>query len=462
MKRIILGALATGALALTIGCGGSGVPATGSGGRVTTYFTDDMGTNDHVWVKVHKVELVTTSGGTETVFEDTVGREIDLRTLRDGTGARFAFVGAENAPAGTYQGVRVTMDRNLTIYPPAATVGSPRSFDPSFLVPGGSGHVRADMAFASPIVIGSGAQEVVVDFDLSQWDDTGTLVSPVLVPGGTSGLNDEARHERHSFHGTISSLAGTSPDQSFTLTVRPGFTFTVMTSSATAIYFSSGTGSPTLTNGQTVEVKGVYSRTADAFKAHSVKIRSVGDHRGGAEIHGAPSNIGTSQFDVTVRSARGFIPPATVIHVTFGSGTRFFSDGGVPIDQATFLLGLATSPGVEAEGTFVPLTRTLAATKLKLDDEDGEHEAEARGAPSAIDAGARTFKVTLSAWAGFSGSVGALLDVHMISSATFRDAGGNEVNAATFFAALATAPAVEVEGTLQGTVFHARKAKIED
>lgn len=462
MKHIIFGALGIGILALAMGCGGTGSPATGSGGRVTTYFTDDMGTNDHVWVKVFKVELVTNSGGTVSVFDDTAGRELDLRTLRDGTGARFAFVGAENAAAGTYQGARVTMDRSLTIFPSGATVGSARDFDPSFLVPGGGNKVRADLTFAAPLTITTGAQDIVVDFDLSQWDDTGTLVTPVLVPGGTSGLNDEARHERHRFHGTISNLAGTAPDQSFTLTVRTGFSFTVMTNSATSIYISNGTGSPALANGQAVGVEGVYSRSADAFKARSVRIRPDNDPRGSAEIHGVPSNIGASQFDVTVRSARGFIPPATVIHVQFGSNTRYFSNGGVPIDQATFLLGLATAPGVEAEGSFIPLTRTLVATKLKLDDEDGEHEAEARGAPSAVNSGAGTFKITLASWEGFSGTVGALLDVQVGSGTTYRDLEGNTVNASVFFAALASAPAVEVEGVLEGTVLHARKAKLED
>ncbi len=462
MRNILLGAVATGVLALSLGCGGSGTPATGSAGRVTTYFTDDMDTNDHVWVKVFKVELVTPAGGTVSVFDDSTGRVIDLRTLRDGTGARFAFVGAESADAGTYSATRVTMDRSLTIFPAGSTVGVGRSFAAAFIVPGFPNRARADLTFATPLVVNSGAQDVVVDFDLPNWSDDGALVSPVLTTGTTTGINDDARHERHSFHGAISNLTGTSPDQSFTLTVRSGFQFTVQTSSTTAIYRSDGGLNPALANGQNVEVFGVFSRSADAFKAAYVRIRAPGDDQGEAELHGTPSNIGASQFDVTVHSTRGFIPPETVVHVQFGGTTRFFSHGGVPIDQATFLAALATSSDVEAEGTFIGATRTLVATKLKIDDEGGEHEAEAKGSPSAVNSGAGTFKVTLVEWQGFSGSVGGLLDVEVAAGTTYRNNQGTTIDAATFFAALGASPRVEVEGALVGTVLHARKAKLDD
>src|SRR4051794_17299068 len=79
--------IAIAGIALVVaGCGGGGGGGLGSSiGSVATFFTDSMDGNDHVWVKVYQVELVKNSGPVQ-VYTSEAGKEIDLKTLRDGSG----------------------------------------------------------------------------------------------------------------------------------------------------------------------------------------------------------------------------------------------------------------------------------------------------------------------------------------------------------------------------------------
>lgn len=455
-------ALGAACLAVASGCGGGGGGAANVNGRVTTFITDSMDGNDHVWVTIYSAELVSSSGARATLFDDSAGYTVDLKTLRDGSGALFTLLGTDSVPSGDYSSVRFTLDRQLRVFPAGQSTGLARTFASEFTVPGQSSRSRLEFAFGSAKNVGVGDNDLVIDFDLANWDDNGTDVSPVIREGSNSGLNDEGRHVGREFFGTISNLSGTAPDQSFTLTVRNGFSFTVVTDANTRVYKSNAEPNPSLANGQTVEVRGVYSQTSDALRARAVRIRPPGDNRESAEVQGVPSNIGTSTFDVAIHEARGFQPRQTSVTVEVGTNTRFFSDGGIPMTQADFFAALATAQRVEAEGTYLAGTNRLVASKVKLEDENEEHEAEAKGTPGSIDATARTFSITLTEWNGFSGSVGAILSVQMGAEATYRDHQGNSIDAAAFFAALASSPSVEAEGRYVDGTLVARKAKLDD
>ncbi|MCO5295971.1 MAG: DUF4382 domain-containing protein [Fimbriimonadaceae bacterium] len=448
-------------LAMASGCGGGGGAANVSG-RVTTFITDSMDGNDHVWVTIYSAELVASSGARATLFEDVEGYTVDLKTLRDGTGALFSLLGAESVPSGDYTTVRFTLDRQVKVFPAGQSTGINLTFAPAFSIPGQSGRSRLELAFGGTKTIAVGNNDLVIDFDLANWDDDGTDITPALREGTSNGLNDEGRHIGRRFFGTVSNLAGTAPDQSFTLTVRDTFSFTVVTDSQTTVFNSNGEANPSLANGQTVEVRGIYSLTSDALAAWLVRIRPPGDQPGEASVEGAPSNIGESTFDVAIREAHGFQPRQDHVTVEVGANTRFFSHSGLPMTQADFLAALATAQRVEAEGTYLNGTNRLVARKVKLDGENHEHEAEAKGAPGSINAAEHTFSITLSEWNGFSGSVGAILPVEMDQDATYRDQGGNTVDAETFFAALASAPSVEAEGHYVDGKLIARKAKLDD
>lgn len=458
LKRILAGAAL---VAAAIGCGGGGGGAANVSGRVTTFITDSMDANDHVWVTIYSADLVSPTGAQANLFDDPAGRVVDLKTLRDLNGELFSLLGTETVPSGDYSSARVVLDRQVTVFAAGQSTGFSRTIAAAFSIPGQPTRARVDLAFGANKSFGVGNNDLVIDFDLARWDDNGTDITPVLDEGSTNGLNDPNRHVHHAFPGAVSNLSGTAPNQSFTLTVGGGFNFTVVTNSNTSIYRSSGDPNPTLANGQLVVVKGVYSTANQALTAESVRIRPPGDDRGEAEVEGVPSNIGASTFDVLINRARGFQPRQDLVTVEVGANTRFFSDGGVPMTQADFLAALATAQEVEAEGNYLAGTNRLVARKVKLEDEN-EHEAEAKGAPGSINGAAGTFTITLVEWNGFSGSVGGVLPIETSGSTTYRDNQGEAMTAEAFFAALASAPTVEAEGRYLDGKLIARKAKLDD
>jgi hypothetical protein len=110
------------------GCGGGGgtagpPPVTGTGSVgifVTDAFSDDF---DHVWVTIHKVELVAPLAEPETVFDDAEGQIIDLTTLRDAAGQRFAFLAVGQASRRTHTAVRVTLASQATLFARGSATG---------------------------------------------------------------------------------------------------------------------------------------------------------------------------------------------------------------------------------------------------------------------------------------------------------------------------------------------------
>jgi len=458
----LLGILATAAVFALVGCGGGGTGISSGSGRVNTYLSDSMDGNDHVWVTVYRVDLRTSADVLHNVYDDSAGRVIDVRSLRDLSGARFAFLGNETAPSGSYAGAIVTLGRSLTVFPAGASSGVTKTFAPAYNDPSDSSRSRIDFGFAGARSILAGSNDLIIDFDLPSWDDSGGLVTPVLQEGPSTGISNDGRHERQEFRGLVSALSGTAPNQNFALTVRSGFVFNVVTTDATAIFNSNGSANPTLANGQSVEVHGIFNRALNALRARSVKIRAAGDTHGEAKVEGAPSNIGVTTFDVEATRVRGFVPRESVVHVTTTVTTRYFSNGGTSMTAAAFFAALVTAPSVEAEGTYSSTTNTLAAMKLKLDDEAGEHDAEANGQPTNINAVAGTFRVTLASWSGFSSTPGTTIDVRTTLSTTYRDNEGNPTSSTAFFTALASSPLVEVEGHYAAGVLTARKAKLDD
>ncbi|MCX6342001.1 MAG: hypothetical protein NTU72_06425, partial [Fimbriimonadales bacterium] len=86
-----------------ISCGGGGGTASSSSG-LTLFASDSMDGNDHVWVTIKSVELVASTGTSVPVFSSTTGEVIDLRSLRDSTGARFQMLSNLGITTRTYTG----------------------------------------------------------------------------------------------------------------------------------------------------------------------------------------------------------------------------------------------------------------------------------------------------------------------------------------------------------------------
>lgn len=113
--------IAFAAAAILIGCGGGGSSVGGTNGAtnggsnggtnggngggsgaLSVFLTDSYESeHDHVWVTVRKIDIVGASGRT-TVYRDDVGKQLDLKSLRDASGARFAFVSSGLVASQTY------------------------------------------------------------------------------------------------------------------------------------------------------------------------------------------------------------------------------------------------------------------------------------------------------------------------------------------------------------------------
>jgi hypothetical protein len=453
---------------ILVGCGGGGGGGGGSanGGQVNLFATDDLSTNyDAVWVKIKKVELRKSDDSFSTAFDDANGRVVNLRALNDAGTQRYSFLGLDSVPQGIYTGVRITLDRTVTLFPTGASTGETRTFDDSY----GTGNTVLNVLFANT-TIGAGQNDLVLDFDLSQWEinGSGKIGNAVVVKGIGNGLNDPSRHENEDYKGTVSGLSGTSPNFTFTVTTFSGNTLLVETNASTSIFNNNGSPNPTLANGKRVEVRGSFNPTTQRLTATSVKIKNDGGNFDEFEAKGRPSDIDAPgrNFKVIVRRARGFLPDTTFINVVVTDNTRFFTDRGVLITEGQYFAAMAAggmNMEVEVEGTaFNSNTNTLTATKCKLDDDDNNSndDAEARGTPSNIDGVAGTFTMALTQWEGFSATAGALINVSTTGGTEYKNADGQNVNKATFFALLALATSVKVEGTYSDGAIVAREARI--
>jgi hypothetical protein len=447
-----------GLLIAAIGCGGgSGGAGGGTSARGSLFMTDSLDTHDHVWITVNKVVL-TGAGGNATVFDDTVGQTVDLKTLRDSSGERYAFLAA--VPAGTYTGASVTVDKTVTLFSGGSSTGVTRVFA------GNNGSTATlTIGFSTPRSFGPG-QGFALDFNLADWNDDGTTItgSPFLREGQGAGLHDGSRHEHDGFHGVIQGLAGVIPTQSFNL-VRGSHSTAVVTNAQTVIFNSNGAPSPTLTNGERVEVRGAFSVDQNAIVADSIKIRAPGDGDDDEqEVQGPVSDInaGAGTFVVTIDEAHHFIPTDTTVTVTTGASTVFVSGGGIILTPADFFAALANGQEIEVEGIYDANTNTLAATRVKLEDgENEDHDSQVKGPVSAINVPALTFDVTAQEWEGIS--LGANQVVHVVTNGSTVFEHGS-MTASQFFAALTSGQQVEVEGVFDAgtSTMTAAKVDLED
>ena len=474
-----------GALGLA-GCGGGGgssplspvnAPAPGqtASAVVGVFATDSFSeTYDHVWVTIHRVEVDSSDGSAQIVFDDARGKTIDLKTLRDTTGQRFALLGAGKVGSSTATGVKITVDNGLVLFPAGAPSGQTTPVDDG-VAHDAQGHAVLSFPLSAPRSLGSGHDDLVVDFDLADFTVSGGKVRPIVKEGARAGLDDPSRHEREEYKGVLSQLAGAAPAFTFTLT-RGGSTISVVTDAQTTFFNADGSPNPKLVEGQTVSVRGLFDIAAQRLTASEVKIRPAGGEQEPAEVEGtsAAVNAGAGTFTLTAHQVEHLVPTQTTVNIVTGSGTVFRAKGGITLTAADFFTSLATAQAVEVEGTYDPASNTLTATRAKLENEgDGNHGGEsggngsggdhgdaaagveAEGNATAIDASANTFLLpSLSEWEGFVPAAGGV-SVTTTATTVYRDGSGSTLTAPQFFAALAASPQVKVRGTLAGATLTA-------
>ncbi len=366
MKRLLVFL----SVALVVGCGGSGGGGgTASPAKVATFISDSMDGNDHVWVTVYKIDFLTASGSTN-VFNSASGVQVDLKTLRDSTGARFRFMSDDNIPAGTYTGVTVTLDKNLVIFGAGATTGTPMTFDSSLDVSGGKSALN--LTFPSPITESSNEEDdIVIDFDLADWNETSNVVTPVLKLGSEIGLSDSSRHEDGGFEGTVSNLSGTAPTETFTLHTEDSNDVNVATDANTQVFAENGA---TLADNSKVEVDGTFDTTTNTLKATQLRIHNPGDNNTDTEdVDGAvtSSDGTTGTIVIGVGDVEGFLPDATSITIdASGATTQFFDASGASITKDAFFGALTAGVHVRAVGTLDTGSGNFVASQVSIKNED--------------------------------------------------------------------------------------------
>lgn len=459
--------MAFAAIAILIGCGGGGSGVggsngvsnggsnggTGGGSGVLSVFLTDSyeSEHDHVWVTVRQIDVVGSSGRA-TVFRDDAGRQLDLKSLRDATGGRFAFVSSSTVGSRTYSEAELTLSKDLGVVATGAEQTLTKEFSDS--LDDGTGQVKVK-ARLTPRNLGSGAQELVLDFDLKNFgvDDRGKVI-PKIVEGSRSGLDDVARHESEDYHGTIANLSGIAPDLSFDLVTSYG-TIGVSTNSETVVFNSAGVTSPSIQVGGRVEVGGVFVTGQRILAASSIKIEDASSSNDPHEVTGIPSqhNVDNGTFDVAVRSAHGFLPPGTRVTVQVTDATVFRTETGVLTDKATFFGRLGSSGQVEVEGSMNG--NTFRATKAKLDDAPGHaHEAEAKGVASGVNPSGGTLTLALAEYEGFlPGS--SSISVKIIDATVFKNATRD-----TFFTEASAGTRIKIKGTYADGVLTAMVAEV--
>jgi hypothetical protein len=432
---------------LLSGCGGGGSLIGGGGGQsgaVNVFLTDSFETDhSHVWTRVYRVDVSSLNGSSETVFNDSEGRLIDLKTLRDSSGERFAFLGRAGVSANVQTNIRVTIASTLQLFRTGETTGRETPLAAS--VPRDANNhavLNFNLAASRNLV----NDDLVIDFDLANFALVNNAIVPALREGNKSGLANRARHERQEYRGTVANLSGTSLSN-YTFTLG---NFTVATSADTVLFNAANTPNPTLANGKRVEVSGIFDTAARRISATRIKIKEANAPTDEAFVEGVPSDIaaGAGTFRVGAARVRNLVPAETRVAIATTGSTLFRSNSGAPLTSAEFFALLAESSGVEVEGTYDTTTKILTAARARIDDAQQPKRVEFTGTPLNILPAVRTFRVdSLTEADGFVPN-GQPLTISTTGNTKFTDANGTTLTSDAFFTQLASANRVKVHGTL--------------
>ena len=374
--RLVVGLAAASIVALA-GCGG-GSGGTGSSlrsvGKASVLITDGFREDyDHVWATIYHVELVpaagTNNGANVVVYDNAAGVTVDLKTLRDSTGAIFSFLGSASIPAGTYTAANITIGSSIQLVLKGATSGTSYTVDSSVPRDANGNAVLTD-TFKKAKTIGSTTNNVIIDFNLANFVIKGSKILPAVQDGDPTGIGDPSRQQCGAYYGAVSNLTGTAPVLTFTLTTPGGSTQTVVTTASTALYGA------TLANASNVAVLGTLDTTTQNLVATRIQVLPVGSPVPGSGANALQLASGTASaldatagtLTLTVTHSCGFTPSSTSISIVTNSSTVFRNDAGSAISEADFFSALATTSSVDVSGTYDSTTGTLTATTVSIDN----------------------------------------------------------------------------------------------
>lgn len=272
------------------------------------------------------------------------------------------------------------------------------------------------------------------------------------MKGDGNGLDDPNRHEQHGISGEIADLAGTAPTQTFTLLPKENDDrkVPVTTNDKTVVIAASNSDSPTLANGQKVEVVGSFDTTTKTFVPTLIRIRpaTVASEQGARGI--VSDAVATGTFKLAVGDAFGFVPAERKINVTTTADTMFYDGTGAAITMDAFFSQVATltEPKARIAGAYDKASNTFAATRVMLEKaSDAVRKVNVIGNVSEIHAGT-DFTIALKEWDGFAGALGLTAKIVVSDTTQYQDLNEAPLTKEQFFAALSVGKVAAARGTL--------------
>lgn len=445
---------------------GGGVPNNApSSGDLGLFVTDNLSDKyDHVWVSIKKIDLKLAAGGTREIFSDPVGLGVDLSSLHDESGPKYRFLNQLTLPAGTYTGAVITLDKDAELFGTNTTTGEATEIatqapatttvatkDKKTAAPNVSKDSELDVAFDPPKLLGTGHDDLVLDFDLSQWkDDGGKLVGVVTTSMG-AGLEAADRNGPVVEEGQVTTLKGDVPQQTFLLKDGKSTEIQVQTTAATALVGLAGSGSPVLTKGENVEVAGVFDTNTRRLTASSIRLVNP-KAPVVSQLEGVASAIDpkTGSWKVTPSETRGLLPGGIAVPVTLAADARFTGPSGLMLTKDEFLKGLSAdkSVAVFVSGSYDSGKNLFTVGDAMLENRDSSPAVKVAGLVSNPKTDALTFGLTVTDYEGLFTKPGAAEVVSVTPSTTFADQGGKALTTDQFFGALAAPSTAQVSGVL--------------
>lgn len=455
MVRNGLTTLALASVLVLAGCGGDGsslnsgaltnsnsmgnnVPKAPDSGDLGLFVTGNpTEKNEHAWVLIKKVDLKLAAGGTRTIFEDAQGVGIDLASLRDNSGPKYRFINQLTLPAGTYTGAEITLGKSAVLFAPKASTGKSTDFDETL-----------SLQFDPPKMLGTGHDDLVLDFALSQPKDSSKLGAVVTSSLG-AGLEDADRNTAVVQAGTIENLKGEVPSQTFSLKSGKSADIVVATTTATTLLAEAET--QTLAKGLAVEVSGSFDANTRRIDATSIRIKDP-KAAAQAQLVGVISSFDpkASTWNETPTQTRGWLPESLSIEVSAASPSKYFDGAGREVSKDDFFKALADNRAVHvlAQGSYDPAKGRFLASEVRVLDVDAERKVDVSGVVVNPQSAGQMFSVTVASFHGMLSRAGATSIVAVTPSTVFADESGKTLSGDEFFAALATPKTATVEGIL--------------
>jgi len=401
------------------------------------------------------------------LFEDALGETLDLQVLNNGSVQQFVGLGRRTVPFGSYTKVNVVFGRDVTVFPFGSQTGRQDVFAAQYNF--GTAQSRVVTNLASPLVVDANTPNVVIDFRLRGWTESGNEVTPLIAAGSATNINAPQLHKEWTYEGTISGLSGTAPNQTFTLTNEDGQMFLVTTNSTTRLTNENGTAGAALANGQKVKARAIYTPSIGRFLASNVEIDDGIDDGANTETGGQPLSPDrvSGEFTLVIEewdSSAGFPSQDAVTIVTTGT-TKFQAANGSFISQSQafdLLEGASTDAFVKVRGLYNRSNNRITAVEVEFESDAGlGDDAFVIGTVVSKNFAARQFVVRIDQAGGFTHNVGDNVTIQTNAQTEFSTIFGDPLTESQYYNAIQVGSDVFVEGSYASGVLTARFADVD-